>query len=211
MRVTSQFHVYLIIQLPENNDDKTNEQACGPSGMSWMCLWFGDKRTVAFSSHCEKQKQGLKTSSSRSCPGGGARVQPGGPLNALVFRRFYHGSESGVFVCQQGSRAVKLQDLPGGRRTEWKRAEWRRAECLLASAQTCGFDCWNCRMWSRNEEMLCHQRILQPRLFAIGGLCNECKCLEHVSSYHLTWFLHLHDTTFWKRGLMISHSCAARR
>lgn len=176
--------------------------------MSWMCLWFGNKQTVTFSSHCEKQKHGLKTGRSRSRPGGGARVQPGSPLNALVFRRFYHGSESGVFVCQQGSRAVELQDLPGG---GGGGAEWKRAECLLASAQTSGFDYSNCRPRYRNEDMLCHQRIVQARLFATGSLCNECKCLERVSSYHLIWFLHLHDTPFWKRGLMISRSCVARR
>lgn len=79
-----------------------------------MRLWFGNKQTVTFSSHCDKQKQRLTTGRSRSRPGDGARAWSGGLLNALVFRRFYHGSESGVFVCQQGSRAVKLQDLPEG-------------------------------------------------------------------------------------------------
>lgn len=97
-----------------------------------MCLWFGNKRTQVCSSYREKQKQGQNTAagSSQSCflsrPGGGAKVQTGGPLTALVFRRFNHGSESGVFVCQQGSRAVELQDLPGGR-TEWKGRERRLA------------------------------------------------------------------------------------
>lgn len=90
-------------------------------------------------------------------------------------------------------------------------AEWKRAECLLASAQTSGFDYPNCRPRYRNEDMLCHRRIVQVRLFAIGSLCSECKCLERVSSYHLIRYLHLHDTPVWKRGLMISHSCVARR
>lgn len=77
-----------------------------------------------------KQNTAAETSQlcflSRPGGGGGAKVQSGGPLTALVFRRFNHGSESGVFVCQQGSRAVELQDLPGVR-TEWKRTERRLA------------------------------------------------------------------------------------
>lgn len=49
------------------------------------------------------------------------------------------------------------------------------------------FDYSNYRTWYRNEDM-CHQRILQPRLFPIGSLWNECECLERVSSYHLIRF-----------------------
>lgn len=102
MRVISQFH--LIIQHPENKilSNYMSCQVC-PPGMSWMCLWLGNKQTA-----------NAKVSRSRSHSGDGANVESGGPLNALVFRRFYHGSESGVFVCQQGSRAVKFQDLPRG-------------------------------------------------------------------------------------------------
>lgn len=66
------------------------------------------------------------------------KVQPESPLTALVFRRFNHGSESGVFVCQQGRGTVKLQNLRGKKEKEKEQSgDWHQCTHQVQLAWAC--------------------------------------------------------------------------
>lgn len=149
------------------------------------------------SSHCEKQKHGQKNTAAGSSqsrflshPGDGAKVHSGGALSALVFRSLYHGSEPGVFVCQQGSGTVKLQDLPGENRMEQNRTSIGISvehPILITQAGV-------------------HEADMRTSS-VIGEYCNTVGCFQQAAceinlnawdmSHHIasSGFLHLHDTT----------------